>query len=194
MKGEVVSSHSIKQFQGDLPENRENRFYISLIFYVHSLSAGALLCAVLKFTQFHLIDILLRGFKVLGFGVLSEYSLFFCVFLPLEIYSLGKIVGIYLFQSSLYCLHILMFVTESSLFSFILTSSQRALNWVYLWFKIFQPIFFQSHFCYTIWNLLFMDLCESESFSWWYTKHTLIIWEWKAWIYLSFRIFSSHPS
>lgn len=87
--------------------------------------------------------------------------------------------------------------------SFFLRLSSRRLNrlldWVYFRFKIyFLCQFFWVALLLSIWNLLFMDLWENESFGWSYTQFLLEflleIREKKAWIYLCFSLSSSHPS
>lgn len=84
-------------------------------------------------------------------------------------------------------------------FEFFFHLSSRRLKRVWMGFifgseDILCSNVFQSLFCYTIRNLLFMDLCENESFSWWNTQNTLEIREKSAWIFVPFRLTPHTPA
>lgn len=97
--------------------------------------------------EFHSISFH-RHFIVMlkSFALYCEYSLLFVRFFPQEIFIRSeKCWNIF---RSILLFYIPMFITESSNFSFILTSSQRALNRVYFRFEkhFRRRIFFSFSF------------------------------------------------
>lgn len=158
----------IKQFQEDLM--RKIDYFFPRFFNVLPKFAFPLFVrVVLNFTQFHLIDIfivMLKSFALRALVWIYIYFSFFFLLSHKRLFRSEWNVGIHLFQSS--SQHIRSLLHKVWIFSPL--SSRHltlALNWVYFGSKnnfscLFLTLFLRfipTAFCYTIWNVLFMDLC-----------------------------------